>query len=55
MVTLCSIDLIRKFARNIRKDEGVDFTEGEVFARMVVGTSALRLAMDFDKKDARKV
>ena len=49
-----SIDLIRQFARRIRKDEGVDFTEGEVFARAMVGTSAILMAADYDTERRKK-
>ena len=47
-------EVIGKFAKRIAKQEGADFTEGEMFARMTVGTAALGLSMDFDKERRKK-
>jgi hypothetical protein len=49
--------LFNKFSRyafNKAKKEGVDVTEGEVFARSAVGTTALVMAMDYDKERREK-
>ena len=46
---LASIDLMSNFVKRIRKDEGLDFSEGEVFGRMMVGTTAILAAAQYDK------
>jgi len=51
------MQLFNKFSRyafNKAKKEGVDVTEGEVFARSAVGTTALVMAMDYDKERREK-
>ena len=51
------MQLFNKFARyafNKAKKEGVDVTEGEVFARSAVGTTALFMAMDYDEEKRKK-
>ena len=47
---LSAPEVFGKFVKRVAKQEGADFTEGEAFARMAIGTTALSLAMDFDKE-----
>ena len=47
---LAAPEVFIDFVKRIAKNEGKDFSEGEAFGRMMVGTSAILMAADYDKE-----
>ena len=51
---LASPELLFKFVRRIYKQEGASISERDAFARMMVGTTGLYMAMEYDKERRAK-